>query len=97
MAIKNCPNLSNSKPNAIFAAMSLPLRITFEGQDYTYTMLTKKIDRDTAQFKIELNGDELTIARWAAGSWEVLETTVSDQHGLFKAIARNVALRYRLK
>jgi len=77
--------------------MSLPLRITFEGEDYTYTILTKKIDKDTSEIKINLNGEELTICCNASGEWDALERTITDSHGLLKAIARNVALRYRLK
>lgn len=77
--------------------MSLPLRITFEGEDYTYTILTKKIDRDTSEIKISLNGEEVTISRNAPGEWDTQERTIIDAHGLLKAIARNVTLRFRLK
>lgn len=77
--------------------MSLPLRITFEDKDYTYTILTKKIDKYTSEIKITLDGHELTISRNTAGEWDALERTISDAPGLLKAIARNVALRYRLK
>lgn len=77
--------------------MSLPLRITFEGVDYTYTILTKIIYKDTSEIKISLNNEELTIARNASGEWDPLERTIVDSPGLLKAIARNVALRYRLK
>ncbi|RZM22954.1 MAG: hypothetical protein EOO88_27765 [Pedobacter sp.] len=77
--------------------MSLPLRITFEGKDYTYTILTRKIDRDTSEIRISLEGEELTIARNTHGEWDVSERIISDSHGLLKAIARNLALRYRLK
>lgn len=77
--------------------MSLPLRITFNDQDYSYTILTKKIERETTEIKIELNGEELTIFRTTLGEWDILERTIDDEHGLLKEIARNVALRYRLK
>ncbi|RZM18512.1 MAG: hypothetical protein EOO88_40520 [Pedobacter sp.] len=77
--------------------MSLPLRITFEGEDYTYTILTRQIDRDTSEIRISLNGEELTISRNSAGEWDALERTITDPQGLLKAIARNVALRYRLR
>lgn len=77
--------------------MSLPLRITFEGEDYTYTILTKKIDKDTSEIKISLGGEELTISRNTNGEWDVLERSISDTHGLLKSIALNVVLRYRLK
>jgi len=77
--------------------MSLPLRITFNGQDYSYTILTKKIERETTEIKIELDGEELTISRNTFGEWDILERTIEDEPGLLKEIARNVALRYRLK
>ena len=77
--------------------MSLPLRITFDGNDYTYTILTKNIGKDTNSIHISINGEELTISRNTHGEWDVMERTVIDDHGLSKAIARSVALRYRLK
>ena len=77
--------------------MSLPLRITFEGEDYTYTILTKQIDRETSEIRINLNGEELTISRNSSGEWDAMERTITDPQGLLKAIARNVALRYRLR
>jgi len=76
--------------------MSLPLRTTFEGEDYTYTILTKMINKETKEIKISLNGEELTIAPNARGEWDAMERTVSDRPGLLKSIARNVSLRYRL-
>ncbi len=77
--------------------MSLPLRITYNGQDYSYTILSKKIENDITEIKIELNGEELTISRNTLGEWDVLERTINDEQGLLKEIARNVALRYRLR
>ena len=76
--------------------MSLPLRITFNQKDCTYTILTKKIEKDTTEIKIAYNDEELTIARNAAGEWDILERTIVDEPDLLKAIARAVALRYRL-
>ena len=76
--------------------MSLPLRITFEDQDYTYTLITKKIDRETSEIKINLNQEEFTIVRNTNGEWDVIERTISDEPGLLQAIAKNLALRYRL-
>lgn len=77
--------------------MSLPLRITFNGQDYSYTVLSKNIESNTTAIKIELEGEELTISRNSLGEWDVLERTIDDEPGLLKEIARNVALRYRLR
>ncbi|QNN42931.1 hypothetical protein [Pedobacter roseus] len=80
----------------IFKKMSLPMRITFEGEDYTYMILTKMINKETNEIRISLNGEELTLSRNARGEWDAVERTVSDRHGLLMSIARNVALRYRL-
>ncbi|WP_307530580.1 hypothetical protein [Pedobacter sp. W3I1] len=54
------------------------------------------INKETAEIKISLNGEELTLSRNIRGEWDAAERTVSDEQGLIKAIARNVALRYRL-
>jgi len=77
--------------------MSLPLRITVNGRDYSYTILTKKIENHTFEIKIEFDGEELTIFRNSLGEWDILERTINDEPGLLKEIARNVALRYRLR
>ena len=77
--------------------MSLPLRITYNGQDHHYTILTKKIESDITEIKIELNGEELTISRNTLGEWDILERTVNDEQGLLKEIVRNVVHRYRLR
>lgn len=77
--------------------MSLPLRITFNGRDYSYTILNKNNERETNAIRIEFTGQELTISRNTAGEWDVLERTIDDEPGLLKEIARNVALRYRLR
>ncbi|MFN0257287.1 fimbrillin family protein [Pedobacter ureilyticus] len=77
--------------------MSLPLRITVNGRDYSYTILTKKIENHTFEIKIEFDGEELTIFRNNLGEWDILERTINDEPGLLKEIARNVALRYRLR
>ncbi|QDW25137.1 hypothetical protein FFJ24_010065 [Pedobacter sp. KBS0701] len=76
--------------------MSLPMRITFENKDYTYTVLTKIINTETKEIKISLESEELTLVRNYDKEWDALERTVGDDHGLIKAIAKNIALRYRL-
>lgn len=77
--------------------MSLPLRITYEGKDYTYVILNKIIDRDSAEIRILLNNEEVTIAKNSKGEWDMQERTIGDHAGLVRAIARAVASRYRLK
>lgn len=76
--------------------MSLPLRITFEGKDYTYTILTKLISKDTKEIKISLNDEELTLVQNQNKEWQIIERTVADEGGLIEAIGRNITLRYRL-
>lgn len=76
--------------------MSLPLRITYEGKDYTYIILARNINKDSTEVKISLANEELTIAKNSKGEWDIQERTISDHPGLIKSIARAVALRYRL-
>jgi hypothetical protein len=76
--------------------MSLPLRITYEGRDYTYTILTKVINKESTEIRILLEKEELTIAKNLKGEWDIQERTISDHPGLIRSIARAVALRYRL-
>ncbi|MES2455585.1 MAG: hypothetical protein V4594_08600 [Bacteroidota bacterium] len=76
--------------------MSLPLRITFEGDDYTYAVLTKSIDKQTTLIRISLDGQEYELAPNTKGEWNATGTTIVDRPELLRAIARNVALRYRL-
>ncbi|MGN8055088.1 hypothetical protein ACTJKN_02370 [Pedobacter sp. 22163] len=72
------------------------MRITVENKDYTYTVLSKIIDKETKEIKISLQGEELTFVQNQNKEWDALERTIEDDHGLIKAIAKNIALRYRL-
>ena len=76
--------------------MSLPLRITFEQKDYTYTVLTRGVNKYTQTIKISVSGEEFTLVRNPQNEWYVLEASVGDQPGLFAAIGKNISLRYRL-
>jgi hypothetical protein len=76
--------------------MSLPLRITFEQKDYTYTVLTRGIDKNTQTIRIQLSGEEFTLMRNPQNEWYALEDSIGDQPGLLGAIGKNIALRYRL-
>lgn len=76
--------------------MSLPMRITFENNDYTYTVLTKIINNETKEIKISLQGEELTLVQNQNKEWDARERTIEDDHGLIKAIAKNIALRFRI-
>lgn len=76
--------------------MRLPLRTTFENRDYAYTLLTKNIAPDTASFQISLEGQTYTLVRGHEKGWHTLEETIDHPAGLLQAIAKNIALRYRL-
>lgn len=76
--------------------MSLPLRINFDEKDYTYTIITKGITKETTAIQISLNGMEYQLACNPKGEWDAVDATVSDHPGLLKAIGRNIKLRYRL-
>jgi hypothetical protein len=75
--------------------MSLPLRITFEGQDYTYTILSEIINKDSSEIKILFNDNELTILKGINGKWDV-SVRPNDHAELIKAIARAISIRYHL-
>lgn len=76
--------------------MSLPMRINFDEKDYTYVIITKGITKETNTIHINLNGKEYQLACNSKGDWDAVDATVSDHHGLLKAIGRNIKLRYRL-
>ncbi|WP_256006695.1 hypothetical protein [Pedobacter deserti] len=75
--------------------MSLPLRITFEQNDYTYKVLTRQITRDTTLIKIELNGKEYELTKTPDNHWQS-DVTIAENAQLLAAIARNLSLRYRI-
>ncbi|MES2454847.1 MAG: hypothetical protein V4594_04890 [Bacteroidota bacterium] len=76
--------------------MSQPLRITFEGKDYTYSILTPKITKDVTLIRIELEGQEYELAPDAKRQWVAVDATIYDQPELLKSIGRNIAVRFRL-
>jgi hypothetical protein len=76
--------------------MSLPLRITFEGKDYTYLVLTKRITRETQNIRIELEGVEYELTPNNKKEWYAADATINDNPELLKAIAKNIVHRYRL-
>jgi len=82
--------------SVIFVAMSLPIRITFEGIDYSYVVLTKSINRQTTLINIQLQGVDYEIRPDSKREWNVTDATVSDRQDLLKAIAKSIKLRYGL-
>jgi hypothetical protein len=76
--------------------MSQPLRITFEQEDYTYIILTKGLNKNSVEYKILLNNEELTLTKNTKGEWDLIEQKAINNPGLIKSIARAISLRYRL-
>ena len=76
--------------------MNLPMRINFDEKDYTYTIITRGITKDTSTIHINLNGIEYQLVCNVKGDWDAVDVTVSDYPGLLRAIGRNIKLRYRL-
>lgn len=76
--------------------MNLVLRLTFNGKDYTYRVLTKGVNKYSSEIKISLEGEEFTLVRNQKNEWHAAEVTVGDQPALLTAIVRNISLRYRL-
>lgn len=80
----------------IFGHMNMPLRITFEGRDYIYKVITKHISKDIRSIKIDLEGTEYEIRSDINNEWNVVDGTVNDHPQLLHAVTRNIKLRYRL-
>ncbi|WP_222537084.1 hypothetical protein [Pedobacter polysacchareus] len=76
--------------------MSLPMRTNFDEKDYTYIIITKGITKETSEIQINLDGMEYQLVCNVKGDWDVVDATIKDHPGLFKAIGRNIKLRYRL-
>jgi len=80
----------------IFVLMNLPMRITFEGMDYSYVVLTKSINRQTTMISIRLQGMDYELTPDQKGKWNLTDSTVSDRQELLRAIAKSIILRYAL-
>ncbi|MBE9599876.1 hypothetical protein [Pedobacter sp. MC2016-24] len=76
--------------------MKLPLRIRFEDQDYSYTILNNTLDRTTREFRILLADQEYTLLRNEKNEWSCPDLTINDNPALLIAIARSIGLRYQL-
>jgi hypothetical protein len=76
--------------------MDLKMRITFEGKDYTFTVLTNGVNKKTRSIKISLEGQEYELVPNVRNEWNATDVTTNENPALLRAIARNVSLRYRL-
>ncbi len=76
--------------------MSLPLRITFEGKDYQYTILTRPVTKDTQLVRILLEGEEYELRPNQTDPMQSSSAAIGDNAKLLHTIARNIALRWKL-
>ncbi len=76
--------------------MSLPLRITVDNKDYSYTLLTRIINKETEEIQILIEGEEFTLRKSSNGDWQAAEAAIDDNHQLLHSIIRSIKLRFRL-
>ena len=76
--------------------MSLPLRITFEGKDYQYTILTRPVTKDTSVVRILLDGEEYELLPKEKDPQKSTSAAIGDNARLLHTIARSIALRWKL-
>lgn len=91
--MENRPHLTK---NFNFAPMSLPLRITVDNQDFSYTLLTRIINKETREIKIAIGAEEFTLLKGENDEWYASEASIQDNHQLLQAIIRSIRLRYRI-
>jgi hypothetical protein len=71
--------------------MALPLRITFEGKDYSFQLLNKEKDELTI-----LWADQTYVLVREKESWRLKTDGGSLSTGLANAIGKLISLRYRV-
>lgn len=76
-----------------FPYKSLPLRITYRELDYQVYLLQKKMDRETTEFRILLDGMVLTLTG-EGSSWRFSGTDADSEFA--QAIWHVISLRFRL-
>jgi len=77
--------------------MGLPLRITFEDQDYVYQIVNSKlIDQHTTELELLLNGDKVELIKDARKVWILKNSDKDLNPDLIQALGRSVSLRLRM-
>ncbi|MEJ2880995.1 hypothetical protein [Pedobacter sp. GR22-6] len=76
--------------------MSQPLRITYEGKDYSYIILNRPLSKKTFHLRVLLEGEEFELQLDEHNQWKYSGTGNTDNPGLLNAIARTISLRWRL-
>jgi hypothetical protein len=77
--------------------MGLPLRITFNDQDYVYEIINSKlINPDTTELEVMLNGVKLNLIKNTNKEWILKDGDQSVDPQLVQALGRSVSLRLRM-
>ncbi len=77
--------------------MGLPLRITFNENDYVYQIINSKlINNTTTEIELLLNGEKLELIRDANLIWKQKDGTNEYDAHLIQALGRSVSLRLRM-
>jgi membrane carboxypeptidase/penicillin-binding protein PbpC len=77
--------------------MGLPLRITFNENDYVYQIINSKlINNTTTEIELLLNGEKLELVRDTNLIWKQKEGANEYDAHLIQALGRSVSLRLRM-
>jgi len=77
--------------------MGLPLRITFNEQDYVYQILdSKKINQYTTELQLLVNGEKVALIKNEQRVWIQNDEQKSLDPQLVEALGRSVSLRMRM-
>ena len=77
--------------------MGLPLRITFNDNDYVYQIVNSKIiDQNTTELELLLNGEKMEIIKDERKVWILKDNTLPIDPELVQALGRSVSLRLRM-
>jgi hypothetical protein len=77
--------------------MGLPLRITYNEQDYVYQILdSKKINQYTTELQLLVNGEKVILIKNERRVWVQNDEQKSLDPELVEALGRSVSLRMRM-
>jgi hypothetical protein len=77
--------------------MGLPLRITYNDQDYVYQIIDSKIiNQYTTELQLIVNGEKVALIKNEQRVWVQKDEQKSLDPDLVQALGRSVSLRLRM-
>jgi hypothetical protein len=77
--------------------MGLPLRITYNDQDYVYQIIDSKIiNQYTTELQLVVNGEKVALIKNEQRVWVQKDEQKSLDPDLVQALGRSVSLRLRM-